>query len=91
MVPRYFVPNGNILDVWFSRKTQMAHICMNKEMDSGEPALYHHRCSGGPDGEVSNDYCLAYWVRCDDLDPWPEIDLDGYAETLDLLNWYGFW
>lgn len=52
-----FTVGDSVLDIWFSRKTQMAHICLNTDMDH-----YFDKCDGGPDGEVSNDYCLAYWV-----------------------------
>lgn len=80
-----FVPETSILDIWFSRETGMAHICLNVET---VPA---NMCSGGPDGEVSNDYCLAYWVQCVDQDPWPDTDLDDYITNLEILNWYGYW
>lgn len=56
-----FVEGTSIIDVWFSRQTGMAHICLNVE--AGQRT---NKCSGGPDGEVSNDYCLAYWVQCID-------------------------
>ena len=81
-----FTVGDSVLDIWFSRKTQMAHICLNTDPDH-----YFDKCDGGPDGEVSNDYCLAYWVQCKDKDPWPDLSLDDYADTLDILQWYGYW
>ena len=81
-----FVPGVTLIDVWLSRETGMAHICLNRE-----PGGSVSRCSGGPDGEVSNDYCLAYWVQCLDQDPWPDTDLDDYITNLEILNWYGYW
>ena len=89
LTPAVAEANPGILDVWFSRKTQMAHICMNRPNATTGDDLA--RCTGGPEGEVSHDYCLAYWVQCEDLDPWPEVDLDEYITNLDLLSWYGFW
>ena len=80
-----FAVGTNVLDIWFSRKTQMAHICL------GQPEHATDKCMGGPDGEVSNDYCLAYWVQCKDKDPWPDLLLDDYSDTLDILQWYGYW
>ena len=69
----------------------MAHICLNEFADNGEAFRGTERCSGGPDGEISNDYCLAYWVQCVDLDPWPDTDLDDYIADLEILSWFGYW
>lgn len=81
-----FTLGDSVLDIWFSRKTGMAHICLNPQ-----PQQYLLKCAGGPDGEVSNDYCLAYWIECKDKDPWPDLLLEDYDNTLDMLNWYGYW
>lgn len=76
-----------ILDVWFSRKTEMAWICLN----TGGA----HVCTGDyntfANFNILGDACMNVWVKCDEVWLDEGETLDDWIADDSWLDWYGWW
>ena len=102
-----WVPDCTTLDVYFSRNDKKALVCPFDDSETADGEFRTPSFDTDLEDSVSasesfeyllksgckeiSDECIEIDVECEDLDPWPETDLDDYLDQKDVLTWYGWW
>jgi len=76
---------ANIVDIWYSRETGAADLCLN-----ASPAACAGPAGSKPNDVVKAPFCITYWVKCDEkpVSVPSTVDEDLLADA--WSSWFGW-